>query len=307
MPRLSIVIVSWNVRDLLRECVASIKGQHLEPAPEIIVVDNLSTDGTVEMLRREHPDVHVIEPGENTGFSRGNNLGIRVSGGEYILLLNPDTRVLDDALARLVAYLDQHPEVGVVGPQLLNADGSVQSSRRRFPTLWTAFFESTWLQPIAPPPLLDRFYMRDQDDTATCEVDWLQGAALLVRRKAIEQCGLLDEGFFMYSEELDWQRRIKAAGWRIVYYPGAQIIHYGGKSSEQVVALLHIHFQTSKIRYFRKYHGWLAADALRGFLLLSYAVQLALEAAKGLIGHKRPLRRARVQAYWQVLCSGLKG
>ena len=129
----------------------------------------------------------------------------------------------------------------------------------------------------------------------------------MVRREIIEQVGGLDEGFFMYSEELDWQRRIKAAGWEVVYFPEAKIVHYGGKSSEQVVSQRDIHFHTSKIRYFRKYHGWMAAVVLWLFLLGNYAWQLALEGGKWLIGHKRPLRAARVRAYSEVLRSGLWG
>jgi len=205
----------------------------------------------------------------------------------------------------MVAYADAHPDVGVVGPQLLNSDGSVQSSRRRFPTLMTGLFESTWLEPLAPRDVLRRYYVLDQPDDAIQEVDWLFGACFLVRRKVIEQVGALDEGFFMYSEEMDWCRRIRQAGWKVVYLPEAQVIHYGGKSSDQVAAQRHIYFQTSKVRYFRKHHGALTTGVLRVALLAMYAGQLTLEAAKGALGHKRALRRERVRAYWQVLRSGL--
>ena len=201
--------------------------------------------------------------------------------GRYVLILNPDTLVVGDALSTMVAYADAHSDVGLVGPQLLNSDGSVQSSRRRFPTLLTGLFESTWLQSFAPRGVLRSYYVQDQPDDATQEVDWVTGACLLVRREVIHQVGALDEGFFMYSEELDWCRRIKLAGWKIVYLPEAKIIHYVGKSSDQVVAQRHIYFQTSKVRYFRKHHGALTAGVLRASLLLMYIGQLALEAAKG--------------------------
>jgi GT2 family glycosyltransferase len=206
----------------------------------------------------------------------------------------------------MVAFADLHPDVGVVGPQLLNLDGSVQSSRRRFPTLATAFFESTWLQPCAPRRLLERYYVLDEPDDAVLDVDWVKGAALMARREAIEQVGLLDEGFFMYSEELDWCRRFRETGWRVVYLPTAQIIHHEGKSSEQVLPARHIHFQTSKVRYFHKYHGRLVAEVLRLFLLINYVWQLGVEGAKWLVGHRRPLRAQRVATYWQVLRSGLR-
>ena len=258
------------------------------------------------MVREAFPQVRLIANPDNRGFPAANNQGIEVSRGRYVLLLNPDTEVVGDALVTMVAFADAHTDVGVVGPQLLNPDGSVQSSRRRFPTLATAFFESTWLQPYASRRLLERYYVLDRPDDEVQEVDWVTGAALMARREAIEQVGPLDEGFFMYSEELDWCRRFKEAGWRVVYLPTAHIIHHVGKSSEQVLPARHIHFQTSKVRYFRKYHGPVAAELLRWFLLGNYLWQVGLEAGKWLVGHKRSLRAQRLGAYWQVLRSGLR-
>ncbi len=305
MIDLSVVIVNWNVRDLLRQCLRLILDTQCLTL-ETIVVDNASTDGSVEMVRAEFPGVHLITNADNRGFPAANNQGIAAAQGGYVLLLNPDTEVVGDALATMVAYAEAHPDVGIVGPQLLTPDGSVQSSRRRFPTLATAFFESTWLKPYAPRRLLERYEFLDRPDDVAQDVDWLYGAALMARREAVEQVGPMDEGFFMYSEELDWCRRFREAGWRVVYLPTAQIVHHGGKSSEQVIAARHIHFQTSKVRYFRKYHGRVAAEALRLFLLGNYVWQLALEGAKWLLGHKRPLRASRIIAYRQVLGSKLR-
>ncbi len=305
MIDVSIVIVNWNVRDLLRRCLHSIT-QYPVSSIEVIVVDNASTDGSVDMVRAEFPAVRLVANFENRGFPGAINQGISLARGRYVLLLNPDTELVGDALGAMVAFADEHPDVGVVGPQLLNSDGSVQSSRRRFPTLATAFFESTWLQPYAPRRLLERYYFGDQPDDRVQGVDWLMGAALMARREAIERVGPMDERFFMYSEELDWCRRFREAGWRVVYLPTAQILHHEGKSSEQVLSARHIHFQTSKVRYFRKYHGHVAAEALRLFLLGNYVWQLGLEGAKWLVGHRRSLRAGRVAAYWQVLRSGLR-
>jgi N-acetylglucosaminyl-diphospho-decaprenol L-rhamnosyltransferase len=306
MPDLSIVIVSWNVRALLHTCLTSIQsGMHAFEV-ETIVVDAASSDGTPEMVRGEFPWVQLIEPGGNVGFSKGNNLGMEASPGKAVLLLNPDTEVIGDALPQMAAYLGAHPEVGVLGPQLLNADGTIQSSRRRFPTAWTAFFEATWLEPIAPKAILTAFKILDCPDDQTYPVDWVTGAAMLVRREVIDQVGGMDTGYFMYSEELDWQRRIKEAGWQIVYFPAAKIVHHGGKSSEQVIAQRDINFHTSKIRYYRRYHGPLLAASLRAFLLIGYVGRLMLEGAKWLVGHKRTMRRERVQAYWQVIRSRLR-
>ena len=170
----------------------------------------------------------------------------------------------------------------------------------------TAFCESTWLEGYAPRRLLERYYVLDQPDDAVQDVDWVTGAAMMARREAIAQVGPMDAGFFMYSEELDWCRRFREAGWRVVYLPTAQIVHHVGKSSEQVVAARHIHFQTSKVRYFRKYHGPLVAETLRLFLLGNYVWQLGLEGTKWLLGHRRPLRAERIAAYRQVLQSGLR-
>ncbi len=302
---LSVIIVNWNVRDLLRECLRSIEDEKGDLSLEIIVVDSASNDDSVAMVRSEFPSVHLIACTENVGFPRGNNLGLQEARGDYLLLLNPDTVIVDDALAVLVSYLQANPDVGVVGPQLLNPDGSVQSSRRRFPTAATGFFESTWLEGLAPG-ILRRYYALDLPDAATADVDWLTGACIMVPRSAYEAVGGLDEGYFMYSEELDWCRRIKESGRRVVYYPAAQVIHHVGKSSEQAVTARHINFNQAKLRYFRKYHGRFMAAVLRVFLLAGYAWQIALESVKGLLGSKPILRRQRVRAYIDVLKSGLR-
>lgn len=320
---LSIVIVSWNVADLLADCLASLASSALtivpangttapaeaataRPTAEVIVVDSASSDHTVAMLRERFSWVQAMAQDENIGFTRGNNLALAGAAGRYLLLLNPDTVVLDDALPTLIAYLDANPAVAIAGPRTLNTDGTVQSTRRRFPTLLTAMLESTWLQPIAPRGLLDRYYVMDAPNDGVVDVDWVQGSALMVRRAVYEAIGGLDEGYRMYSEELDWCRRAKLAGWRVVYHGGAAIIHHGGRSSDQAVARRHIDFNQSKLRYMRKYHGAFASQLVRTSLLLQFAAQLAIEAAKGAIGHKRAMRRDRVRVYAQVLRSGLR-
>lgn len=308
----SIIIVSWNVADLLAQCLRSLQAAGLDPeqqadlSTEIIVVDSASSDDTISMLQEQFPQVRLLAQPANVGFSRGNNIGLEAALGRYLLLLNPDTEVISDAVQQMLAYMDAHPEVGIIGPHTLNSDGTTQSTRRRFPTRALAFFESTWLQPYAPRSMLDSFYVTDQPDTSTTEVDWVQGSALMARRAVYEQIGGLDTGYVMYSEELDWCRRAKAAGWRVIYLGSAQITHHGGKSSDQAGAWKHIYFQQSKLRYYRKYHGRGFAALLRGFLLANYAAQLLLERAKGALGHKRELRQERARIYREVLRSGLK-
>lgn len=317
---LSILIVSWNVRDLLAACLESIAASPMTrvtpsggaldnggPRVEVIVVDSASTDGTPALVAQRFPWVRLLAQGENVGFTRGNNLALAGARGRYLLLLNPDTVVHDDALPALVAYLDAHPQVGIAGPRVLNADGTTQSTRRRFPTPLTAFVESTWLQGYAPRRLLDHFYAADLPDDGTFEVDWVQGCALIARREVYQQIGGLDEGYVMFSEELDWCRRAKGAGWRVAYVGTARITHYGGQSTAQVETRKHVHFQQSKLRYFRAYHGRALALALRLFLLVSYGLQMVLEGAKAALGHKRALRRARISTYWAVIRALARG
>jgi N-acetylglucosaminyl-diphospho-decaprenol L-rhamnosyltransferase len=305
MVDLSIVILNWNVRDLLDPCLASIRSDRY--AFQIIVVDNASSDDSVKMVRTKYPQVTLIANSINRGFTGGNNQGLEAARGRYVCVLNPDTEIVDAALDQLVAYLDDQPEVGAIGPQLLNPDGSIQSSRRRFPTVATAFFESTWLQGLAPRSWLRHYYLDDVSPAVTQQVDWLNGACTIFRRSVLDQVGVYDEqNFFMYSEELDLCRRIKQAGWQIVYLPEAKVIHHAGRSSDQVVAARHIYFQTSKVHYFRKYHGRFIAEMLRIFLLGQYIWQIGLEWLKGLLGSRRELRRQRVGVYWQVVRSELK-
>ncbi len=333
LPDLSIIIVNWNVHDLLRDCLMAIQrspgvvlaeaqqggeaAQHLPPShplqpaitAEVIVVDNASSDGSAEMVATQFPWVRLIANPDNRGFAAANNQGLAISRGRYVLFLNPDTVVVDDALRALVHYMDLHPEAGAVGPLLRYGDGSLQPSCRRFPTLTIALFEST---PIAwhwpDNPWARHYRMADlQEPTAGVqEVDWLVGAALLVRREALDQVEGFDEGYFMYSEELDLCRRLKEAGWRIFYLPFAQVIHYEGRSSEQAIAARHIRFQASKVRYFRKFHGPLAAELLRGFLLAAFAAEWLLEGSKWLLGSRRSLRRQRMAAYGQLLRTKLR-
>ena len=307
-PDVSILIVSWRVRELLLACLAALPaavGDDL--SYEVIVVDNASNDGTVEAVRRAFPEVQIIANAENRGFTGGNNQALAAAHGRYLFLLNPDTKPLPGSIARLVRYLEAHPQTGMAGPRLWYGDGSPQSSRRRFPSLATLFTESTIIQRYLPNlPLFARYTLADSPDDAPQEVDWLVGAALMVRREVYEQIGGLDEGFFMYSEELDWCKRAKDAGWRIAYEPAAEIIHYEGKSSEQAVARRDIAFFSSRVRYARKYYGQVWAELLRWWLLTTFAFQWLREGAKWLVGHKRPLRAQRMAAYRQVLKSRLK-
>ena len=301
MVDLSVVVVSYNVVGLLRRCVASVY-QESGYSIELFVVDNASTDGSAPMVQAEFPSVRLIQNAENVGFVRANNQALRLAVGRYLLLLNPDAEVRPGALGTMIAYLDASLEVGALGPKLLNADGSVQSSRRRFPTRATGFVESTVVQQWWPScRLLGRYYCSDVPDDVPQEVDWVTGACLMVRREAVEQVGLLDERFFMYSEELDWCYRIKRAGWKVVYLPSAEVVHYEARSSEQNLARRSIFFNDSKCRFYAKHYGAGWGLVLRLFIFLTFVYQLMVEGVKYILGHRRQLRRRRLATLVEVL------
>jgi N-acetylglucosaminyl-diphospho-decaprenol L-rhamnosyltransferase len=332
---LSILIVSWNVWDLLRSCLRTIERasrpisgrDHLRafgpvdraPTLEVIVVDNASDDATADLVAALFPWVRLVESSTNLGFSGGNNLGYAATQGRYLFFLNPDTEIVaqpeihDDTLWTLYRLAEANPDIAILGPRLRYGDGATQSSRRRFPTPFSGFWESTWLGRAWPNnPWARRLYMADWPAQIGHDVDWLVGAALFARRSALdairlpEYLGPFDEGFFMYSEELDLCRRLKAVGGRIHYTPEALVIHYEGRSSNQVAARRDILFHSSKIRYYQKYFHPRWANWLRRYLLLEHRYQLWLEQFKSWLGHKRELRRRRIDAYRQLLASGLR-
>lgn len=298
---LSIIIVSWNTRELLDACLASIYAHQDGLTLEVIVVDSASGDGTVEHVRQHFPQVRLLPQSSNVGFTRGNNLGLAIAEGRHLLLLNPDTVVQDGLLLGMVRFLDEHPEYGIVGPYTINTDGSTQSSRRHFPNRAIAILESTWLQPLAPPSLLAWYYITEPPDRATLDVDWVQGHALMARREVYEQIGGLDTQFVMYFEEVDWCKRAHLAGWKAKFLGDVTVLHHGGKSSDQVTQFKHIQYTRSKILYHRRYHGAWFGEVLRVILASLYAWQGLREASLATLGHKSAMRWERVRVYRAVL------
>lgn len=256
--RLSVVIVNWNTCDLLRNCLHSLhRGQEL--ACEVIVVDNGSSDDSVAMIRTEFPEVRLIANAENRGFAVANNQGIRVSAGEYIMLLNSDTIVKPGALRGLVYFLDEHPQAGAVGPRLVRPDGTAQPyAFGGDPTL-------TYLLTRGLNQLLFRRYLHNWATDATQEVDWVSGACLVVRRRAIDQVGLLDENIFMYFEDNDWCLRIRKGGWKVYLYPEVEVIHLGGCSLSQNPAA-RAAYGRSLLYFYRKHYSKPARWLVHGLL-----------------------------------------
>ncbi len=297
---LAVVVVSYNTRDLLRVClqslVASLVRSGHSLSYEIFVVDNASHDGSPSIVAAEFPTVRLISLPENCGFAAGNNVAIRRANARYILLLNPDTETLGDAPARLVRFLDDHPNLGAAGGRLLNPDLTFQHSCFRFPTLPMSFLD---FFPIHHRLTNSRFngrYPRSHY-SQPFEIDHPLGACLIVRSEVIQQVGLLDEGFFMYCEEVDWCWRIKQMGWKIAYTPDAQIIHVGGASSRQNVGPMFVELHRSRDRFFRKHYGDAFALAARLILRLGTATKSA-EARRayrqGLIGADELARRLAI-------------
>jgi GT2 family glycosyltransferase len=261
---LSIVIVNWNTRELLRDCLTSVfRGLHGLKA-EVIVVDNASGDGSAIMVHREFPDVWLIENADNLGFAGGNNVALRRAAGRHVMLLNTDTLVHGDVLPRAVEWLDAHPAVGVLGPRVLNEDGSVQPSCSAFPSLGFLAMQTLGLTRIAA---LDGYRMTGWDRASERRVDVISGAAMFVRGAAMKDVGLLDEAFFFYGEETDWCHRFARAGWELVFAPIPAITHFGNGSAGKLNHRRDVLMTQGTTRLHRK-HGGLAAG-LACFAILS--------------------------------------
>jgi GT2 family glycosyltransferase len=278
---LSIVIVSWNTRELLLACLDALPAAVGALQADVWVVDNGSSDGSVAAVRAWRAPslslpVHAIENGSNAGFAAANNQAIASSAGRYVLLLNSDTVALPGSIERLARFAEAHPAAGMVGAMLLNPDGSFQGSFADFPSLHSELLSASGLG----RRLFGRWYPNHGPAQAQAarRVDYIQGACMLARRMAIAQVGLLDEDYFMYNEEPDWCLRMRRAGWETWYTPDAQIIHYGGQSTRQVRHVMVQALYRSKVRIFRKHYGRLPGTALQAAFVAVLRVKWALQA-----------------------------
>jgi len=265
----SVTIVTYNSGRFIKRCLESVLAQRY-PHKEVVVVDNGSSDGTVELVRSNFPDVTLIEA-ENDGLAAGWNRGISESDSRYVLLLNADAWLVGDALDRIVAFADANPRAAVIGPRLLNPDGSLQRSVRGFPTLWRLATEYFFLRKVAPrSKLFNAFYGGAFEHDAVYEADFVMGACMLVRRQAIAEVGPLDEDFFLFSEETDWCYRFHAAGWKVLFYPGAECVHVGGAAHG---GRLYKENLRGHLRFFAKHRGHEQAERARRLLLVSLRVR----------------------------------
>jgi GT2 family glycosyltransferase len=253
---LSFIIVGWNARELLAACLHSLSSEAKGERAEIIVVDNASTDGSAEHVEKHFPGIRLIRNRTNLGFARANNIGIRNSAGKYVCLLNSDVQVRPGAIARMREYLDRHPAAGILGPRVLRPDGTLQPSCRSLPNLWNTFCRALALDTAFPKSQLFRGeVMSVWEHEAIRSVEVLCGCFWMVRREAMNQIGLLDESFFIYAEDLDWCKRFRKAGWQNVYFPEAEVVHFGGGSSSNAPLRFFIEMQRALAHFWEKHHS----------------------------------------------------
>lgn len=254
---LSIIIVNYNTRELLKNCIESINRCTNEIKYEIIVVDNKSGDGSAEMLEKNFPETILIKNRENKGYATANNQGIDIAKGRYLLILNSDMLFFEDALSKTVNFADDHPEAGIIGCRMLNGDKSLQESTFMFPSILNLLLSITYLSNLFPG---NRFFGRERmgwwDWNEVKEVEVITGCFMLVRKNAMDEVGKMDDQFFMYFEETDWCYRFKKAGWEVMFTPVGEVIHYGGGSSKKMPDKLLLQLYSSMLLYFKKHYGF---------------------------------------------------
>ncbi len=275
MLDVSVVIVNWNTRDLLQKCLRQLYQETAGVAFEVIVVDNASKDDSVSVVEKEFPKVRLIKNKTNRGFAAANNQAIKVSKGRFVLLLNSDTIILDNAITKAVSFADVHPDAAVVGCRVLKPDNTVQLTCFMFPSVLNMFLSTTYLYKLF---LKNRFFGREQmswwnrDDVR--QVDVVTGCFMLVRRRAIEQVGLMDERFFVYGEETDWCYRFRQNGWKILFTPDVQIIHFAGQSSKQMASKMTLQLRGSILQFMHKHRSWFEYKLAYVLIWLFFALRV---------------------------------
>ncbi len=308
-PDVSICIVTWRTKEQIAACLESIFETIQGVGFEVLVVDNASGDGTVEMIKDAFPQVRLLVNAENLGFPRAANRGIEEAGGRYLLLLNPDTLVGPKAVEDLVRFMDGFADVGVTSPTIRNPIGTVQPEcRRTFPTLATEFFELTGLYRLFPNhPVIGQWRRTSWRPQAPCEIELASGAGMMIRREAMEAVGPLSEEAFMFLEDLDYCYRMRQKGWKIYFYPDAEIIHQGQQSTRHVLPRIRALSYDARYKFFRMYHGVGSATLLRLMVVFAMAARLLLYAPLSILfrGPRSIRPRFSLQESWHTLCWGI--
>jgi N-acetylglucosaminyl-diphospho-decaprenol L-rhamnosyltransferase len=267
VPDVSTIVVTYNALPWVEKALESAR------ETELVVVDHGSTDGTLELVRERFPEATLVEQ-ENKGFGAGNNAGMRVASGKWFLLLNSDAWLQPGALEALVDFAEAHPDAAVVGPRLLNPDGTLQRSVRGFPTVWRIATEYLFLRKLAPRSrALNAFYAGGFDHDEPREADFLMGSVLLVRRAAVEAVGGFDERYFMFSEETDWCYRLREAGWTTWFFPGAEAVHVGGATTTQSWGPMFREQVRGHVRFLADHRGEREAERARKLMLVALAAR----------------------------------
>jgi GT2 family glycosyltransferase len=301
MLDLSIIIVNWNTRDLVARCLECVEATVNKISYEIIVVDNNSTDGSQNMVQSKFPNVKLIANSNNVGFAKANNQGIASSDARYVLLLNSDAFVKENAIDYMVAFMDEHPDAGMGGCKLLYEDGRLQPSCATFPTLATEFYIALGLDKLFPKSqVFGKYLMTDWDYNTQREVDVIMGAFMLVRKAAIDRVGAMDDNFFMYSEEVDWCYRFKQAGWKIYFTPEVETVHIWGGSSRIIKVESLIRLYRARVQFFRKHYGRLTAFLYKIILGLNSLLRVG-PGAVYYFSRNNPDSRQKHYAFRQLL------
>lgn len=275
MIDVSVIIVNWNTKDLLLDCIKSLIETTKKIKIEIIVVDNASSDGSPEAVQQNFPRVKIIVNKDNLGFARANNIGIMGSKGRYICLVNSDIKVINNALDQMISYMDNNPGVGVLGPKTLNADMTLRKNCRKYPSLWNMFCRSLGLHVLFPRiPFFSDTLMIYFDHSTIKKVNVLPGCFLLVRREALNDVGGLDENFFIYGEDKDWCKRFNYSGWDIHFFPSAEVIHFAGQSSSAAPIRFIIERLKANSYYWKKHHKKITYFLYVLILIFHYFIRL---------------------------------
>ena len=272
---LSVIIVSWNAKAFLLECLLSVIQETAQYDTEIIVVDNASTDGSAELVKEQFPSVILVSNETNLGFAKANNIGIRQCTGKYMCLINSDVFVKKECIKQAVQFMDNNTKIGVLGPRIIGADGQVQRSCMAFPTLWNTFCRALALDSLFPKSkLFGGYLMRYWQHDNIQSVDVINGCFWMVRRAALENVGLLDERFFIYGEDIDWCRRFHDSEWDVVFFPKAEVIHYGGASSANAPVRFYVEMHRANLQYWQKYHSDFLSRTFLFLTLLHHIIRL---------------------------------
>lgn len=283
MPELSIIIVSYNVRQYLLDCLASVVATCRGIEHEIIAVDNASSDGSAQAVKEKYPQVKLVANKNNAGFAKANNQGYGISTGEYILLLNPDTLVKPGAVKTVLEFMKNTPDAGLAGCRLLNSDGTLQKSAKRLPTVAGNLAQAFFLDRLLFPENRSSFYYGQEPR----RIGYPNGAFMMVRRSALGEMPLLNDDYFMYAEEKDLALKLKHMGYSTYFVPGGEIIHHGGKSTDQMALAMFLELQKSQVKFYKKYHNPLKAFMLNSSWWLVLLSNFILNIPLSLVGRYR--------------------